>query len=171
MSGSLMEYVGIGATTASCFFLVYFVATGIYWELRQAMVAATSRTAQGVCEGAVAAGMHVWSGVGNMILSGENGVLSYAPKNLAAKDLEGPALIVKGILGNDLPVGLVALIWCKGPPVNYKYMGLHFERYSVRFQVPLLPLGYKVGLWMGRSLGKHVLQSSKPHSSAKWVKA
>lgn len=170
MSGSLMEYVGIGATTASCFFLAYVVVAGLYWEFRYWMVAALSRTAQGVCDGAVAAGMHVWSGVGDMILVGENGVLSYTPKNFTSQDQDGPALIVKGIPGNNLMLGVAACIWCEGPPVNYKFMDFRYKRYSAFYQLPLLPFGYRAGLWLGNILGKRALQSRKPPSSAKWVK-
>jgi hypothetical protein len=63
--------------------------------------------------------------------------------------------------------GFAHAIWCEGPPTNW--FGGKAKRYARLFWIPLLPIGYKAGFWIGRKVGARALAAEKPLEGAKWV--
>ena len=135
-----------------------------YWLIRR-----MERHTQGVCDGVAASGMFPWVGPENMPLSGMSSAFSYAPKKgvVEFEGLNGPAVIISGIAGQYRMTGFAHAIWCEGPPTNW--FGGKAKRYARLFWIPLLPIGYKAGFWIGRKVGARALAAEKPLEGAKWV--
>ncbi len=156
--------------------LVVLWGTGlILWatscELRRRVARHMVEHAQGVCDGAAAAGMVPWAVPGNMPFAGMSGTLSYCPwpaKVSSLSSLDGPAVIVSGVAGQDRMMGFAHVVWCEGPPPSCDLSGKS-RQYARLFWTPLIPIGYKAGFWIGRKFGERALAAQKPDERAKWV--
>jgi hypothetical protein len=139
--------------------------------LRRWTVRCMVRHTQGVCDGVAASGMFSWAVPGNMPIAGMSGTFSYCPwpsETSSLTNMDGPAVIISGIAGQDSMTGFAYAAWCEGPPLSCD-LGGQARRYARLFWMPLIPIGYRAGFWIGRKFGAHALSLKKPTEEADWV--